>query len=140
MNVPEEWVQTMGPDPVNDWMNVEWLELTPERVVGRAVVGAAHHQPMGLVHGGIWCALVETMASVGGALRAHELDMHVVGVNNSTDFIRALSEGAVTCVGEPIHVGRSQQLWGVEITRDADGKLVARGQVRLHNVARDFGR
>lgn len=45
-----------------------------------------------------------------------------------------MAEGAVDVVAEPIFRGRSQQLWAVEITRQSDGKLVARGQLRLHNL------
>jgi uncharacterized protein (TIGR00369 family) len=57
-----------------------------------------------------------------------------VGVNNNTDFLRAMTEGRVDVVAEPIQQGRTQQLWQVLLTRD-DGKLVARGQVRLQNVS-----
>jgi uncharacterized protein (TIGR00369 family) len=58
----------------------------------------------------------------------------VVGVSNSTDFYRAVSEGDLSSVGRPIHRGRSQQVWVVE-TRDDQDRLVARGQVRLQNLA-----
>ena len=59
----------------------------------------------------------------------------VVGTSNLTDFLRSHKEGRVDVVGEPVFVGRTQQLWTVEITRPSDGKLVARGQVRLQNLA-----
>ncbi len=55
------------------------------------------------------------------------------GVNNNTDFLRAISSGTVTAVSTPIHRGRRQQLWLITIT-DENDKLVARGQVRLQNV------
>ena len=57
------------------------------------------------------------------------------GVSNQTDFLRAVRDGELTAVGTPVHRGRSQQLWQVEIT-DADERLVARGQVRLQNLSR----
>jgi uncharacterized protein (TIGR00369 family) len=57
----------------------------------------------------------------------------VVGVNNSTDFYRAVTEGRLTSTATPVHRGRSQQVWTVE-TVDADGRTVARGQVRLQNL------
>ena len=56
-----------------------------------------------------------------------------VGVNNSTDFFRAVREGELVSTGTPVHRGRSQQLWLVE-THDADGRLVARGQLRVQNL------
>jgi uncharacterized protein (TIGR00369 family) len=58
----------------------------------------------------------------------------VVGVSNTTDFLRAVREGRLTATATPVHRGRSQQLWQVEVT-DASTRLVARGQVRLQNLA-----
>jgi acyl-coenzyme A thioesterase PaaI-like protein len=58
----------------------------------------------------------------------------VVGTSNLTDFLRSHSEGRVEAVGRPVFVGRTQQLWTVEITRATDGKLVSRGQVRFQNL------
>ena len=55
-------------------------------------------------------------------------------MSNQTDFLRAVRDGELTAVGTPVHRGRSQQLWQVEIT-DADDRLVARGQVRLQNLS-----
>jgi 1,4-dihydroxy-2-naphthoyl-CoA hydrolase len=57
----------------------------------------------------------------------------VGGVNNNTDFLRAIRSGTVTAVSTPIHRGRRQQLWQITITDD-DNRLVARGQVRLQNL------
>jgi 1,4-dihydroxy-2-naphthoyl-CoA hydrolase len=59
-----------------------------------------------------------------------------VGVNNNTDFIRSMSDARLDVVAEPVQQGRTQQLWQVLLTRADDGKLVARGQVRLQNVRR----
>ena len=56
----------------------------------------------------------------------------VLGVSNSTDFYRAHGTGERPCIGTPVHQGRSAHAWQVEVTRGADGKLVARGQVRFH--------
>ena len=53
--------------------------------------------------------------------------------NNSTDFYRAVTDGELVSVAEPVHRGRSQQVWVVR-TEDADGRLIARGQVRLQNL------
>ena len=58
----------------------------------------------------------------------------VVGTSNLTDFLRSHREGRVEAVGRPIFVGRTQQLWTVEISRASDGKLVSRGQVRFQNL------
>ncbi|GAA4729910.1 hypothetical protein GCM10023350_11440 [Nocardioides endophyticus] len=57
-----------------------------------------------------------------------------MGVNNNTDFFRGVGEGAMTSTATPVHRGRSQQVWLVETFGDEDGRLVARGQVRIHNL------
>jgi uncharacterized protein (TIGR00369 family) len=91
------------------------------------------HQPDGIVHGGVYCAAVETAASLAAALWYGERGK-VVGVSNTTDFLRATSAGQLTATATPVHRGRSQQLWQVEVTDSAE-RLVARGQVRLQNLA-----
>lgn len=93
--------------------------------------GPAHHQPYGIVHGGVYASIVETLASISAALDVAEDGKVVVGVSNSTDFLRAHRAGRIDAVAAPIHRGRLQQLWQVTITRASDDKVVARGQVRL---------
>lgn len=89
-------------------------------------------QPYGIVHGGVWCSLVETAASVAAAQWYGDRG-RVVGVANHTDFLHAIGSGTVTAVASPIHRGRMQQLWLVEIRAEAD-RLVARGEVRIQNL------
>lgn len=116
-------------------IGLTYTELTPDGVKAHLEVKPHLHQPMGIVHGGVWCAVVESLASVSAHLWLSENGGgNVVGVNNSTDFLRAVSEGTVFGVSEPIHRGRLQQLWLVTI-RDSAERLIARGQVRLQNLA-----
>lgn len=123
----DAWGQRVG---------LEWLEVTPERVRARVEIGPQHHQPYGIAHGGVYCSIVEGVASCGAGVAARARGQKgVVGVANATDFLRSHSRGALTAEGAPVHVGRSAQLWQVTIRRDSDGKLVARGQVRFHVLA-----
>ena len=100
-------------------------------------VTPALHQPNGIVHGGVYCTIVETLASLGAAVWLGDRGQ-VVGVANHTDFLRATRSGTLHAVGTPIHRGRTQQLWLVEITDAAPGedgaRLIARGEVRLANI------
>ncbi len=116
-----------------DHLRLEMVDASAEAVVVRWTVGPQHLQPWGLLHGGVHCAVVETAASVGAALWLGERGT-VVGVSNSTDFFRAAGEGDVlTATASPLHRGRSQQVWAVEVV-DGHGRRVARGQVRLQNL------
>lgn len=115
-------------------LGLRWDSLSRDRVVAHLDVDERHHQPHGIVHGGVWCSVIESLASIGGALRVASTGRFVVGVNNVTDFLRSHRKGRIEGVATPIHVGRLQQLWQVELARPEDGKLVARGQVRLQNL------
>ena len=113
-------------------LGLEMLEVTPERVRARLDAGPRHHQPYGILHGGVWCSIVEGVASYGAGVAALARGQKgVVGIANSTDFLRSHSTGELLAESTPLHVGRTQQLWEVRITRSTDGKLVARGQVRF---------
>lgn len=114
---------------------IELTEATPDLATGRLVITEDHHQPYGVVHGGVYCTLAETIASTGAAVWAMAQGMAgAVGVSNTTNFLRATTSGTLIAEATPIHRGRSQQLWQVAITREDDGKLAAQSQVRLHNV------
>jgi uncharacterized protein (TIGR00369 family) len=104
----------------------------PEELRVRWAVEPTQWQPYGITHGGVYCTVVETVASVAAALWLGE-DGQVVGVSNHTDFLRAVRDGELVATGTPIHRGRLQQLWLVEI-HDEQDRLVARGQVRLQNL------
>jgi 1,4-dihydroxy-2-naphthoyl-CoA hydrolase len=119
-----------------DWLGLEFAEMTGDKVVATWDAEPRMHQPYGIVHGGIHCSVVETLASLGGAMWIGDRGQ-VVGVNNNTDFYRAVSAGAMTSTAVPLHRGRSQQVWVVETVADETGKVIARGQVRLQNLYPD---
>jgi 1,4-dihydroxy-2-naphthoyl-CoA hydrolase len=107
-------------------------EAGPDQVVGLLEIRPDLLQPYGILHGGVLCTLVETVGSLGAAAWFGDRG-GVVGVSNSTDFIRATRDGTLRVVGTPIHRGRTSQLWVMEIT-DASQRLIARGQLRVANV------
>jgi 1,4-dihydroxy-2-naphthoyl-CoA hydrolase len=113
---------------------LELTEVTGTRVAGHIDVGPGHHTPWGVVHGGVYCTAVESAASVGASTAVAERGQFAVGVNNSTDFLRPMTAGRLDVLAEPLQQGRTLQLWLVTLTRADDGKVVARGQVRLQNV------
>lgn len=125
---------------VSEFLEAAGLELdevSGRRVRGHIELDERHHTPWGVVHGGVYTTAVESAASVGASAAVEEDGMFAVGVHNATDFLRPMREGRVEVVAEPILQGRTQQLWQVVITRSEDGKEVARGQLRLHNVPLD---
>ncbi|MCU1689184.1 MAG: hypothetical protein JWN61_1107 [Pseudonocardiales bacterium] len=93
---------------------------------------ARHHTPWGVVHGGIYATIIESVCSLGGSLAVRDAGMFAVGVNNQTDFLRQHTIGRLDVEAHAVHQGRAMQLWLVDITND-QGKTVARGQLRLFN-------
>ncbi len=123
--VPEtdRWAQHLG---------IEIVEITPGRVHMRLETSEKHHQPMGILHGGVWASIVETAASYGAGYLARDKGaVGVVGVSNQTDFLRSHSVGLLEIEAVPLHAGRRQHVWEVRIHRPSDDVLVARGQVRF---------
>ena len=128
--LPEDPAALAG--PFVEYLGLEMTEVTGDRVAATWKAQPRLHQPFGIVHGGVHCSVVETLASIGAATWLRPRGQ-VVGVNNNTDFFRAVSEGLLSSVARPLHRGRSQQVWVVE-TEDERGRVVARGQVRLQNL------
>ena len=109
--------------------------VTQDEVVASFEVRPELLQPYGLLHGGVLCSVVETVGSVAGAAWFGDRG-HVVGTSNHTNFLRAVREGTLTAVATPIHRGRTQQLWTVDV-RDEQDRLVAKGELRVANLARE---
>ena len=118
--------------PFIEHLGLQFTELSPDRIVATWTADRRHHQPFGIVHGGVHCSVVETLGSMGAQTWLGDRGK-CVGVSNTTDFYRAVSEGDMVSTGVPIHQGRSQQVWLIE-THDAQGRLVARGQLRVQNL------
>jgi len=115
-------------------LGMQFESVQPDRVEAWMELGPEQHTPWGVVHGGAYTTAIESAASVGASAAVLDRGQFAVGVNNITDFLRPVVSGRVKVLAEPIHQGATQQLWQVTISRADDGKLVARGQVRLQNV------
>ena len=127
VNAMPGWVKEMG---------IAILTATPEEVSCEWEVGEKHLQGYGIVHGGVHCGVIETLASVGAAAVAHPRGQRIVGLENSTSFIRAVRSGKLHALARPVTRGRSSQVWEVWI-RDEKELLVAQGRVRLLCVDED---
>jgi 1,4-dihydroxy-2-naphthoyl-CoA hydrolase len=119
-------------------LDMSIVEASPEQVVVEWTVSAKHHQPMGIVHGGVHCSAIETACSIGASLSAHERDPQkvAIGLENHTSFIRAVRSGRLRATARPITRGRTTQVWEAEV-RDEQQRIVATGRVRLLCVAQD---
>jgi 1,4-dihydroxy-2-naphthoyl-CoA hydrolase len=121
LNAMPGWVREMG---------IAILTASSDEVTCEWEVSEKHHQGYGIVHGGVHCGVIETLASIGAAAVAHPRGQRVVGLENNTSFIRAVRSGKLHALARPVTRGRSSQVWEVWI-RDEAEQLVAQGRVRL---------
>jgi uncharacterized protein (TIGR00369 family) len=103
-------------------LGIEFVELTPGRVVATMPVDERHHQPLGYLHGGVSVVLAESVASVGGFLNCPP-GKAAFGSEINASHVRPKRSGTLTAVGVPAHVGRRNQVWEVRIT-DEEEKTV----------------
>ncbi|MGI8536139.1 MAG: PaaI family thioesterase [Mycobacteriales bacterium] len=122
-------------DGFDKQLGLEITSATGDEVRGVLTVRPELLQPYGLLHGGVLCSVVETLGSIAGAVWFGDRGQ-VVGTSNHTNFLRPVREGTLTGVATPIHRGRTQQLWTVDI-RDEQERLVAKGELRVANLATD---
>ncbi|MDF2697505.1 MAG: hypothetical protein K0S65_5888 [Labilithrix sp.] len=106
------------------------VSATRDEVTATVPVRPNHRQPHGIVHGGVYAGIIETVASIGAAVDAMAKGKNVVGLENTTSFVRAVREGTLHATGRPITRGRRTQLWEVTIRND-EGAIAATGRVRL---------
>jgi uncharacterized protein (TIGR00369 family) len=117
----EGWSKAMG---------LELVRATREEVVARMVIQPCHLQAYGIVHGGVYAGIIETLSSIGAAIHAMTEGKSVVGLENHTSFLRATREGTLHAVATPLSRGRRSPVWECAI-RDDKQRLVATGRVRL---------
>jgi 1,4-dihydroxy-2-naphthoyl-CoA hydrolase len=125
---PEGWLQAMG---------VNITSATQDEVRCELTIGPQHLQSYGIVHGGVHCGVIESLASIGAALFAYPRGQSVVGLENSTSFVRAVRAGVTLhAIATPITRGRRSQVWEARVLDDEE-KIVATGRVRLLCIERD---
>jgi 1,4-dihydroxy-2-naphthoyl-CoA hydrolase len=140
-------LSTEADGPIPDWyhhfaarglsttLGIEMIELTESRVVATMPVDARTRQPFGLLHGGASIALAETVASLGAATRIDRERFVAVGQEINGNHLRPKLDGIVRATATPVHVGRSTQVWSIEIA-DEQGRLVCISRCTMAIVER----
>lgn len=124
------WKQTLNIDALNQvshntavsHLGIEFLEVGDDWLSARVPVNRQTCQPYGLLHGGVSVVLAETLGSCGAAFSVPE-GVKVVGLDINANHLRGVSEGWVTGVARAVHLGRTTQVWQIELRDDA-GRMV----------------
>jgi 1,4-dihydroxy-2-naphthoyl-CoA hydrolase len=119
-----------APGTLDDVLGFELLEASPERCRARFAAEKRVQQPLGLVHGGAYAALAESMVSATTHLVVSREGNFAVGQSNTTHFFRPATEGHVHAEGTPIHRGRTSWVWDVRFTDDEE-RLCAASRVTM---------
>ncbi len=101
---------------------LELTEVTDDRVSGRVVVRDELKQPYGLVHGGVYASIAESLASLGTGAVVAGSGKVAMGLSNQTSFLRPITAGTIHGVAVRRHAGRSTWVWEVEMSDD-QGRL-----------------
>ncbi len=111
-------------------LGFETLEAGPELARARAEVGDRHKQPFGLVHGGVYAAMAESLASQATYFAVQGEGKIAVGLSNHTSFMRPILSGGVHAEARCRHRGATTWVWEVEMTDD-EGRLCALARVTI---------
>ncbi|HEY3865271.1 MAG TPA: PaaI family thioesterase [Solirubrobacteraceae bacterium] len=99
---------------------LELVEFSEEEVRARVRLRDELKQPMGLLHGGVYASIAESLASLATALGVLERGEVAMGLSNNTSFLRPVTEGSVHAHATRLHRGRTTWVWDVRFRDDAD--------------------
>ena len=111
-------------------IGIEWLTLDPDGASARIAIEPRHLQPYGIVHGGVFAALAESLTSAATYDAVRENGMVAIGQANDTTFLRPIANGYATASAAARHRGRTTWVWDVEIADD-EGRVCALSRVTI---------
>lgn len=112
-----------GKNTMSEHLGINFTEIGADYLCATMPVDHRTKQPVGIMHGGASCVLAETVGSTAANLCVGE-EEYCVGLDINTNHIRAIRSGMVSAKAKPYHLGKSTQVWGIEI-RDESDKLVS---------------
>ncbi|AEG91152.1 hotdog fold thioesterase [Ramlibacter tataouinensis] len=124
--MPAIWTRPISPQLLADMhqgtavqhLGIEFLEVGDDFIRGRVPVDARTRQPYGLLHGGISVVLAETLGSCGAAYSCPE-GCRAVGLDINANHLRGAMEGWVYGITRPVHIGRTTQVWQIDLSNEA---------------------
>jgi 1,4-dihydroxy-2-naphthoyl-CoA hydrolase len=118
------------PTGFGQFLGVEWLSFDPDDARARIKIEDHHLQPFGVLHGGVYCSLAESICSAAAYYAVREDDMVAMGQSNDTTFIRSIADGHVNATARTRHRGRSTWIFDVEMTDD-EGRVCALARITI---------
>jgi 1,4-dihydroxy-2-naphthoyl-CoA hydrolase len=110
-----EEINQRGQHTMADFLGIEFTEINSDNLVAKMPVSSKVKQPIGIVHGGANVVLAETVASTAANMVVDIDHFYCVGLEINTNHIRSVREGVVWAISKPFHLGRSTQVWHIEL-------------------------
>ena len=124
-------------DTAVERLGIEFLEVGDDYLRARVPVDTRTRQPYGILHGGVSVVLAETLGSCGAAFAAPE-GQRAVGLDINANHLRATTSGWVTGTARPVHVGRTTQVWQIDL-QDDQGRLTCVSRITMAVLAPQGG-
>jgi uncharacterized protein (TIGR00369 family) len=119
-----------APSGFAEEIGTEWLDFDPDNARARIAVERRHLQPFGIVHGGVYTTLAESICSAATYNAVRDDGMVAMGHSNDTTFLRSIGEGTITATARTRHRGRTTWVWDVEMTDD-EGRVCALSRMTI---------
>ncbi len=128
-------INARGKNTMIEHLGIEFIELGDDYVVARMPVDYRTKQPIGIMHGGASCVLAETAGSLAANFCVDIKTHYCVGLDINTNHIRSAREGFVYGTAKPFHLGRTTQVWSIEIVDDQK-KLISVNRLTMAVLTR----
>jgi 1,4-dihydroxy-2-naphthoyl-CoA hydrolase len=119
-----------APSGFAEEVGVEWIDLDPDNARARIRIEPRHLQPFGIVHGGVYASLAESLCSAATYGAVRDDGLVAVGQSNDTTFLRPISDGYANATARSRHRGRTTWVWDVDVTDD-QGRLCALSRMTI---------
>lgn len=123
-----------GKNTLADFFGIVFFEVGADHLLARMAVEDKHKQPIGIMHGGVSCVLAETVGSTAANYCVPENE-YCVGLDINTNHIRSVRDGEVIAKAYPYHIGRTTQVWSIEI-KTPDDKMVSINRLTMATLQR----
>lgn len=128
-------LNTRGKDTLSDFLGIEFTAIGEDTITATMPASARVKQPLGIVHGGANVVLAETLASTAANAVIDLTRFYCVGLEINANHIRPVSEGLITAITRPIHLGRTTQIWQIDLYNE-EGKQTCVSRMTAAVVAR----
>jgi 1,4-dihydroxy-2-naphthoyl-CoA hydrolase len=118
LSIPD--LNEIGKNTMAEFLGLQWEEIGDDFLKMSMPVNNSTRQPYGFLHGGASCVLAETIGSVGSALTFDREKFYCVGLEINANHLRSVTDGKVTAIARPLHLGKSTHVWDIKIYDDKE--------------------